>query len=29
MALRLDGDPAQETLPTDQRLIRFREAGDP
>lgn len=27
--LRLDGDPAKEKLPTDQRIAAFRETGDP
>ncbi len=29
VALRLDGDPAKEKLPTDQRIAAFRETGDP
>ncbi len=27
--LRLDGDPAKEKLPTDQRIAAFRDTGDP
>ncbi|WP_414659920.1 glycoside hydrolase family 95 protein [Horticoccus sp. 23ND18S-11] len=27
--LRLEGDPAKETLPTDQRIAAFRATGDP
>ncbi len=27
--LRLDGDPAKEKLPTDQRIAAFRDSGDP
>src|SRR6185295_11541532 len=27
--LRLEGDPAKEKLPTDQRIAAFRETGDP
>jgi len=27
--LRLDGDPAKEKLPTDQRIAAFRASGDP
>jgi alpha-L-fucosidase 2 len=29
VSLRLDGDPAKEKLPTDQRIAAFRESGDP
>lgn len=29
MTLRLDGDPAKENQPTDQRIAAFRETGDP
>lgn len=29
VALRLDGDPAKEKLPTDRRIAAFRETGDP
>ena len=29
VALRLDGDPAKEKLPTDRRIAAFRESGDP
>jgi alpha-L-fucosidase 2 len=29
VSLRLDGDPARQKLPTDQRLAGFRQAGDP
>ena len=29
VSLRLDGDPTRQRLPTDQRLIAFRQAGDP
>jgi alpha-L-fucosidase 2 len=29
VALRLDGDPAKENLPTDARVAAFRETGDP
>ncbi len=29
VSLRLDGDPAKQKLPTDQRLAAFRQTGDP
>ena len=29
VTLRLDGDPAKEKLPTDQRIAAFRDSGDP
>ncbi len=29
VSLRLDGDPAKEKLPTDQRIAAFRDTGDP
>ena len=29
VTLRLEGDPAKEKLPTDQRIAAFRETGDP
>jgi alpha-L-fucosidase 2 len=29
VTLRLDGDPAKQALPTDQRIAAFRKSGDP